>query len=141
MKVTDTDTTKRISPQKLLINWNIPVIIPPIKPPIADGVAAGRGNAHSRHTIALNAIVADAGRSVAHVFQDSGAVNRKDMDRTIPQDGNTSRIPPILNSPVMIGGGTSVSPTRTGSQEISSPSGTIGPVEVRKAQPFHTFIN
>ena len=42
---------------------------------------------------------------------------------------------------VLIGGGTSVSPTRTGSQEISIPNGTIGPVEVRNVQPFHTSIN
>ena len=42
-KVTDTDTNNRNSPQKILINQTIPVIILPINPPIMDGVEAGRG--------------------------------------------------------------------------------------------------
>ena len=71
---------------------------------------------------------------------DPTVVNWKDMDRTIPWGGNTSKISPRFNSPFWIGGGTSVSPTRMGSQEIGSPSGTIGPVEVRNAQPFHVSV-
>ena len=63
------------------------------------------------------------------------------MNRKIPRDGNTSRSPLRLTSPVRIGGEPSVSLTRTGSQNISSPSGSIGPVEVRNSQPFHTSIN
>ena len=46
-----------------------------------------------------------------------------------------------FNSPFRIGDGPSISPTGTRRQEISSPSGPIGPVEVRNAQPFHTSIN
>ena len=49
--------------------------------------------------------------------------------------------PPRLNTPVRIGAGPSVSPTRTGRQEIGSPSGSIGPVEVRNAHPLHTCID
>ena len=83
----------------------------------------------------------DVARSGARVFRDPEAVNQKYLEETIPRDRNTSRSPPIFNYPVLVGGGTSVSPTSMGSQYISSPSGPIGPVEVRNAQPFHTSIN
>ena len=140
-KATDTGTINRSSPQKLLINRTIPTIIPPINPQIADGVAAGRGNAHAGQTIASKVIVTDAARSGARAFQDPAAVNRKDTDETIPQDGNTSRIPPRLNSPFIIGGGISFYPSRTGGHDSFIPSRPIGPVEVRNAQIFHTSIN
>ena len=48
---------------------------------------------------------------------------------------------PRLNLPVLIGGGTTVYSTRTGSQEIITPKGPTGSVEVRNAQPFHTYTN
>ena len=83
----------------------------------------------------------DAVRSRARVLWNPGGVSRTGRDSTTLSDCKTSVRSPRMNSPVLVGGGTIVSPTRTGSQEISSPSGTIGPVEVRKAQPFHTFIN
>ena len=68
-------------------------------------------------------------------------VNWKNTDSKISQDENTSVSPPGLTTPALIGGGPYVSPNRTGSQEIGSPSGSIGPVEVRNAQPLHTSIN
>ena len=68
-------------------------------------------------------------------------VNRKDTDRKIPRDRNTSISPSRLTPPVRISGGTSVSPTRKSRKEISIPSGPIGPVEVRNTQPFHTSIH
>ena len=43
IKVTDIDTTNGNSPQNLLINLTLPIIIQPIDPRISDGVAAGRG--------------------------------------------------------------------------------------------------
>ena len=141
IKITDTDTTNINFSQKLLINQTIPVIIPPTDPPIVDGVAASRGSLHARQTIASEDIVTDAARTDACVFQDPAVVNRKDTDRTIPQDGNTSRNPFRLNSSVRIGGEPSVFPPKTGIQDIISPSGPIGYVEVRNAQPFHTSIN
>ena len=58
-----------------------------------------------------------------------------------PRDGSTSISPPRLNSPVLIGGVTTVSPTRTGIQEIGNPKGPTGSMEVRNAQIFHTSIN
>ena len=120
-KVTDTDTTNGNSPHKLLINWTTPVIILPIEPPITDGVTAVRGTLHARQMIASKEIVTDAALSGAHILRDPAAVNQKETDGMIPRDGNTVGTPPILNSPVQIGGGPSISPTRTGSQEISSP--------------------
>ena len=59
---------------------------------------------------------------------------------TTSWDGNTSISSPRFKNPVLIGVGTAISPTRTGSQEIGSPKGPTGPVEVRNAQIFHTFI-
>ena len=141
IKVTDTDTNNGNSPQKILINRTLPMIIPPIDPRIMDGIAAGRGATHACHTISLKVIVTDAARSGARVFQNPADVNQKDTDGKIPQDGNTPIRYPRLTSPVLIGGGTTVSPTRTESQDIISPKGPTGSVEVRNAQPFHTFIN
>ena len=140
-KVADTDTTNGNSPQKLLINRTIPVIILPINPPIVDGVAASRGTTYERQTIFSNVIITDAARSSAHVYRNPAVGNRKDTDMTIQRVRNASISPPRLTSRVIVDGGTSVSPTRTGTQEISSTSRPIGPVEVRNAQPFHTFIN
>ena len=60
-KVTDTDTTGRNSPHKLLINRLIPEIIPikipSINPPIADGVAASGETLHARQKITSEEIV------------------------------------------------------------------------------------
>ena len=63
IKVTDTDTTNGNSPQKLLINGTILVIILPISPCISDGVASGIGTTHARQTIALKVIIMDAVRA------------------------------------------------------------------------------
>ena len=93
-KATDTGTTSRSSPQKLLINQTIPTIIPPINPLIMDVVAASRETVYAGQTVASKAIVTDAARSGARAFQEPVAVKRKDTYRTIPRDGNTSIIPP-----------------------------------------------
>ena len=99
------------------------MIIMLIDPCIAGGVAAGRGTVHARQTIASKVIVMDAARSGARVFRTPADVRRNDMDETTPQDDNTSIRPPSFNSPVIIGGGTTVSLTRTGIQEIVIPKG------------------
>ena len=46
-----------------------------------------------------------------------------------------------MNSPVLIGCGTTISATRTGSQGIGGPKGHTGPVELRNAQILHTSIH
>ena len=115
IKSTDTDNTNRNSPQTLLINRTISVIIPPINLPIANAVAADRGTTHAHQTISSKVVVTDAARSGARVFRDPTTINRKDMDGTIPQYRNTSKIPPILTSSLLVDGGTSFLPNRTGS--------------------------
>ena len=74
-KVTDTDTTKGNSPQKLLTNREIPAIIPvvilPVNQTTVDGVAASGGTLHAVHTILSKEIFADAARGAAHVFKRS----------------------------------------------------------------------
>ena len=92
-------------------------------------------------TIASKVIVTDAARSGERVFRYPTAVNWKDMDRMISQCRNTIRMVERLTNPVLVGDGPSVSTTRMGSQEIGSPSGSIGPHEVRDAQPLDTSIN
>ena len=68
-------------------------------------------------------------------------VNWIDTDRTSPQDGKTVVIPPRLTNLVRIGDGPLVFPTRMGCQYIGSPMRSIGPQELRGAQPLETFIN
>ena len=140
-KLNDTDTTNTNYRQKLLINQTIPVIILPNDPPIVDGVAASRWTFHVRQTIALKEIVTNAACSGARVLSYTVVINQKYTNRKIPRDGKTSRSPPRLTTPLRIGGGPSISPTRTGNQDIGSPSESIGPVKVRNAQPLHTSIN
>ena len=74
-KVTDTDTTNRNYPHKLLINRINPeitsVVIPPIYPLTVDGVAASGGNLHVRRTIISMEIVTNMARSAAQIFQRS----------------------------------------------------------------------
>ena len=130
-KVTDNDTINRNSLHKLLIKQLIleiiPVIIPPIDQTTADGVALSGETLHAHRTVILKEIVTDATQRNAHVFKYPPVVNWIDTDMTIPQDGNTVGMPPILNTPVRIGAGPSVSPTRMGSQNIGSPRGSISP--------------
>ena len=116
IKVTDTDTTNRNYPQKLLINWTLPMTIPPIDPRITDGFAAVIGTTHAHQTSALEVIVTDAACSGARIFRNLAGVSWTDRYGRTPQDGNTFIRSPRLNSPVLIGGGNTVSPTRTGIQ-------------------------
>ena len=120
IKVTYTITTNGNYLQKLLIirliPETIPVIILPIDPRIVDGVAASSGTLHSRQTIRSKEIVTDTARSGVRVFRDPTVVNWIDTDRTIPRDGNISRNPPRLTTPVWIGDGPSVLLNRIGIQ-------------------------
>ena len=97
-KITDTETTNRNSPHKLLINWLIPEIIPIIIPTIdlttADGVAASGGTLHARRTFILKETITDAVRRGARVFKHLTLVKWKDTDRTITHDRKTVVTPP-----------------------------------------------
>ena len=140
-KVTDNDTTNRKSPQKSLINRTLPMAIPLIDPRIPDGVAAGRWTTHAHQTPASKVTATDMARSGTRVFRTPGDLNQTDKDWKTPRYGNTSIRSPRFNSPVLIGGGTNISPTRTGIQDIISSKGPTGPVEVRNAQILHTSVN
>ena len=141
IKVADTVTTNRNSPQKLLINRTLLMIVLLIYPRISDRVAAVIETMYARQTPALKVIAMDMMRSGARVFWTPADVSRHDTDRTTPRDSNTSISSPRFNSPVFIGGDTTVSPTRTEIQEIGIPKGPTGSVEVRNTQPFNTSIN
>ena len=91
------------------------MIISPIYPRIPDVVTAGSGTTHTRQTPDLKVIVTDTVCSGARIFRNPGDVSRKGRDSTTPWDGNTSIRYPGLNSSVLIGAGTTVFPTRTGS--------------------------
>ena len=86
-------------------------------------------------------IVTDAARSGARVFRTPVGVSRTDRDGKNPRGGNNSIRSPRLTSPVMIDGGSTVSPTRTGSQDIIIPKGPTGSVEVRNARILNTSVN
>ena len=104
-------------------------------------VAADRGSRHACQTVASKIIVTDEACSGVHVFWTPSDVSRNDMDGTTLKDGNTPIRSPRFTSPVLIGGGTTISPTRTGSQEIIRPKGPTGYVEVRNTEMFNTPMN
>ena len=112
-----------------------------IYPRISDRVAAVIETMYARQTPALKVIAMDMMRSGARVFWTPADVSRHDTDRTTPRDSNTSIRSPRLTSPDIIGSGTTISATSTGSQEIISPKGPTGSVEVSNAQMFNTSIN
>ena len=76
-----------------------------------------------------------------HVFRNPADVSRNGTDGPTPQEGNTAIGSTRLTSPVQIGGITTIYPSRTGRQDIISPRGSIGPQEVRDAQPLEISIN
>ena len=106
-----------------------------------DEVAACGGILHPRGTILSKEVVTDEAHSAARVFKYPPVVNWNYTDMKTPWDVNTVITPPILTTPVRIGAGPSVSPTNIRSQDNKSPRRSIGPQEVRNAQPFDTSIN
>ena len=126
-KVTDTDTTNRNSPQKLLINRLIPeiikVTIPPIDQTVAEDAAGNVETLHALRTAPSKEVVTDTSRNAACVFWTPAKVIRHGTDGTTPCYGNTYIGPTRLDSPVCIGGSTTSSQIRTGRQDIISPGG------------------
>ena len=91
IKVTDTYTTNRNYPPKVLINRLTPDIIPFTTPSIDQKItddAAGSGETlHARRTILSKEIIMDAARSAARVFQTHADVIWNGTNRTTPRDG------------------------------------------------------
>ena len=119
-----------------LIPEIIPVIIPHINPQIADRVAASsapenklEGDCHGHGAQRRTCFLRSYGCKLEGHRQEN-SMGRKQLQN-----------PPGLTIIVRIISGLSVSPTRIVSQEIGSPSGPIGPEEVRNTQPFETSIN
>ena len=75
------------------------------------------------------------------MFWTPGDVSRTGRDGTTPHNGNVVIRSPRLNYPVLIGGGTTTSPTRPGSQYIVKIKGPTWYVEVRNTQIFNIYIN
>ena len=96
---------------------------------------------HARQTPTSKVILTDAARSGARVLQTPGDVSQTGRDVTMPGYGKNSIRSPMFNSTVLVGGGTTISPTRTGIQEIGNTKCSTGSVEVRNAQMFHTSTN
>ena len=121
-KITDTDTTKRSYPQKLLTNREIPVIIQGVIPPVnqttGDGVTTSVRALHVICAVLHKEIVTGTTCSSAVALKDFLVVNWKDMGGTILVDRNTVRIPPRTTTQVLTGTGPSVPPVIIGSQKI-----------------------
>ena len=96
---------------------------------------------HARHTILLKEIVTNVACSAARVFRTPTDVSRYETDRITPRDINTAIGSTRLDYPVLIGGSTTGSPTRTGSQDIICPRGSIRPHWSSDAKPLDTSIN
>ena len=96
---------------------------------------------HARLTILLKEIVTDAARSATRFFRTPADVICHGMDGTTSWDGNTDIGSTRLASSVMIYGSNTGSPSKTGSQDIISPRGYIGPQWRRYAQPLGASIN
>ena len=104
--------------------------------------AAGSGDTlYVRRTILLMEIVTDTTYSAAHDFRTPADVSQHVTDRSTPWEGNTPKSSTRLTSSVWIVSSNTGSPTRTGSQDIISPRGSIGPQEVRDSQPLDTSID
>ena len=119
-KVTDTYTNNGKYPQKILINRTIPIITTPIDRWTTNGVAACRGTPHAHQMPTLNVIITDTAHSSTEFFRTPGDVSRTSRGGTIPRNCSNSIRSPTMTFPVIIGGVTTVSPTRTGSQDIFS---------------------
>ena len=96
---------------------------------------------HKIQTPTSKVIVTDVAYSGARVFRNPRDVIQTGRDGTTPQNGNTSIRSPRLNYSVLVGGGTTASPTIMGIQDIISPKGPTSYVEVRNALIFNTSVN
>ena len=75
----------------------------------------------------------------ARKFRTPRDVSQTGRDGTTPQDGNNSIRSPRLNSPVLIGGDTTASPTIIVSQDIVSPKVPTSSVEHRLELPVSHY--
>ena len=117
------ETTTRKLPQNLLSNQPFPTITEIIDPRIPHGVATCEGTPHDLLTPTSKVVITDTVCSSARILRNPEDVIRTGRDGTIPRDCTNSISSLRLNSPVLIGGGTTVSPNRTGTKDIVCPKG------------------
>ena len=145
IKITDTDTTNRNYPQKLLTNREIPAIvqgvIPPVNQTTADGVATSGWTFHAVRAVLHKDIVPSVTCSAAVALKYPLVVNWKDTSGKIPVDRNTVRMPPRTTTQVRTGTGSSVPTIIIGSQKIECPRRSIIPQEVMNNKPLDSYIN
>ena len=119
-KITDTDTTNKDYPQKLLKNREIPAITRGVMPLVnqrtTNGVATSRRVFNSLHAVLYKDIVTSAPRNTAGVCKDPLVINWKDASGLIPVDKNTVVIPPRTTTQVLTITGPSSPPISIGSQ-------------------------
>ena len=124
-KITDTDTTKVNSPQKLLTNREIPDIIQGVIPPVnqttAYGVATSGRVLHAVRVFLHKEVVTSGTRCSAGFLKDPPVVNWKDQGGTILVDRNTVVIPPRTTNQVQTDTGHSITPISIGIQNIEDP--------------------
>ena len=75
------------------------------------------------------------------IFQTPGKVRRKGRDGSKPRDVNSTEANANLNPPTPSSNSTSISPIRTGTQDIISPSHSIITKKGRNAEPLDAPIN
>ena len=140
-----THTTNEKFAQKLLINRFVPKIIPvviqPINPPIIANVMGVQDILSSRQTVILKESVKDAARSCTLIFRRAyGKVSWTSRENAMPWDiisDYNSRL--ISQGPSCVSN--SVSPTRTGNQNIFSPSHPSIAKRDRNADPCDASMN
>ena len=119
-KIKVTDTSNGNLQQKLLNNRTLPIIATLFDPCIDDRVATSRALTIKLVTPRTKEVITYLVRSNARTLWTPGHVSRTGRDSSTPGNCNIYVRSPRVNSPVLIGG-TNVSPTRTGIQDIVSP--------------------
>ena len=94
---------------------------------------------HAQRTTLSKEIITEAARSAARVFWTPADVSPHGTDGTTPRYRNTDIGSTRLTYPVLIGGSTTGSPSRTVNQGIISPLGSIGPQWSRNAPIFDVY--
>ena len=80
-------------------------------------------------------------RSGAHIFRNPRKISRTGRDDSTSRDINTVVVTVRLNTPIPSSDITSISPVKTGTQEIISPRRSITAKKARKAEPLDLPIN
>ena len=141
----DNYTTNGKFTQKSLISRFVPKIIPvaigPINQLVTNGVSGIQEILGSFQTVLPKASVTDTAHSCARILRTLGKVSRTGRDRSTPRDVNSAKANARLNPPNPSSKPNSISPERTGTQEIFNPRRSITERRSRNAEPLGAPIN